>query len=186
MGNHDKRKVVPFSRDYRRVRRFDMGLPAPTRRRKRSAADPRRYLKGVMVCGVVGLLVLPAGVDGALTVARPAEMNEQTCRIIRVLDGDTVTTICGGTFDRARLIGFDTPELFSPHCAAEATAALRAKWALRGALWQADEIKLVIEGRDRFDRALVRVFLDGQPLAAKMVADGHARAYAGGQRAGWC
>ncbi|OYX41466.1 MAG: hypothetical protein B7Z02_15560 [Rhodobacterales bacterium 32-67-9] len=86
----------------------------------------------------------------------------------------------------ARLTGFDTPELFSPACASELAAAVRAKWALRLMLLGAGEVRLVREGTDRYGRALVAAFVDGAPLARGMIAAGHARAYAGGPREGWC
>jgi endonuclease YncB( thermonuclease family) len=86
----------------------------------------------------------------------------------------------------ARLAGFDAPELFSPACPSELAAAVQAKWALRLAIWQADRITLVREGTDRYDRALVTAFLDGAPLARRMIESGHARPYAGGRRQGWC
>ena len=42
------------------------------------------------------------------------------CRVTGVIEGDTVRLICpdGGAI-RGRLVGFDTPEVVSPGCAAE-------------------------------------------------------------------
>ena len=183
----DLHKVVPFSRDYRRVRKFDMGLPPRKRAsRWRRLRDPRAYLKGVMGVGIIGLIVLPVASDAGLTVTKLLSIGDQRCRVLRVVDGDTLTVLCNGTTDRARLMGFDTPELYSPSCASEASDALRATRALRWALWRAGEITMVTEGRDRYDRMLLRVFLDGVPLSRVMIEQGHARAYDGGARGGWC
>ncbi len=134
-----------------------------------------------------GLIVIPALADGFLALARPTAAAGGSCRIYQVVDGDTVRMWCPGRGNStARLTGFDTPELFSPACASELAAAVRAKWALRLMLLGAGEVRLVREGTDRYGRALVAAFVDGAPLARGMIAAGHARAYAGGPREGWC
>ncbi|MDH5452270.1 MAG: thermonuclease family protein [Paracoccaceae bacterium] len=150
-------------------------------------ADPRFYLSAVIVLATAALVVLPGMADATLAVLRPFAAERDTCRIYQVVDGDTVRMWCPlrGNVS-ARLTGFDTPELFSPQCASELAAAVRAKWALRHALWQARKIAIIREGTDRYGRALVAVFLDGTPLARRMIADGHARKYDGGLRQTWC
>ena len=179
--------VVPLSRDRRKPPNWAMGLPPRRPGRHWRLADPRFYLSAAIVGASAGLIVLPTLADGALAVARPAAATGAACRIYQVVDGDTVRMWCPGSgISKARLTGFDTPELFSPSCSSELAAAIRAKWALRLALLRADELRLVPEGGDRYGRALVAVFVDGAPLARAMIAAGHARAYAGGARQGWC
>ncbi len=187
MGDKDHRKVVPFSRDYRRAPKFDMGLPPKRPQRKaRRAADPVRYLKRVIVLSTAGLFILPTVFDAVIGFTKTTADAAGDVRILRVVDGDTVTVMTTDGTRRARLAGFDTPELFSPQCPAEAAAALQAKWALRVMLLQAGEVKIVRDGEDRYGRLLIRGFVDGRPLAADMISAGHARAYAGGQRQTWC
>jgi endonuclease YncB( thermonuclease family) len=186
-----KNNVTPFSRDYRRPPRWSM-VPAPPppgrlRRWLRRMADPRFYLRAVIVVASVGLLVLPLGADAVNALARPVAGPDGHCRILSVVDGDTVSLWChAGGLKRARLTGFDAPELYSPGCISELIAAQRATWALRWMIFQADTRRIVPKGRDRYDRALVEIWVDGVPIATRMVADGHARAYAGGKRGGWC
>ncbi|MEJ6397919.1 thermonuclease family protein [Yoonia sp. 208BN28-4] len=183
MGRRRDQKVVPFSRDYRRTRPFDMGLP----KRRKPRRDPKSYLKAVILVGAGALVALPALTDATVAVLRPLQSGDGTCRIAGVIDGDTVQLWCPSLgSQRARLLGFDAPELFSPQCTGEATQALAAKWYLRRVLFSADDLRLVKEGRDRYDRSLVRVFVDGVPLARQMIEEGHARPYEGGKRAGWC
>ncbi|MGL4320311.1 MAG: thermonuclease family protein, partial [Paracoccaceae bacterium] len=88
--------------------------------------------------------------------------------------------------ETARLTGFDAPELFSPQCFAETLAAQKAKWVLRWVIWQADGLQMSRTGEDRYGRALVALSDRTGALGARMIAAGHARAYAGGQRSGWC
>jgi endonuclease YncB( thermonuclease family) len=182
------RRVVPFSRDRRRPPRWTMGLP-PRRPRRwwRRLADPLVYLKLVIATAAAGLIVLPFVADTVNAVARPARAADGTCRVVRVIDGDTIDLWCSGAgVERARLTGFDAPELFSPRCLSEAVSAHQAKWALRGMIFTADELTVVAKGRDRYDRRLVALYLDGEPVAQRMIGEGHARAYDGGRREGWC
>ncbi len=159
----------------------------PRPRRYRRATDPRFYLSAVIVVASVGLVALPALADFYLAAARPTAEPGESCRIYQVVDGDTVRMWCPrrGSI-KARFTGFDTPELFSPACPSELAAAMRASWALRLTLLRAGEVRLVHEGTDRYGRALVTAFIDGAPLAGRMIAAGRARAYSGGQRQGWC
>jgi endonuclease YncB( thermonuclease family) len=181
-----RNNVVRYSRDYRRPPKWNMGLP-PRRRRGLRLADPRFYLRAVVVVASLGLVVLPGIADATLSVFRPLAAESGSCRIYQVVDGDTVRMWCPDRGNvSARLKGFDAPELFSPQCASELAAAVKAKWALRLVLWQEDEVRIVREGTDRYGRALVTVFTDGVPLARRMISDGHARMYDGGIRQTWC
>lgn len=188
-----KNNVIPYSRGHAKpnaFRKLGAGRGPRPPRRSRSGwqlADPRFYLSAVVVVASVLLIVLPGIADVTLAAVRPASVAGGSCRIYQVVDGDTVRMWCparGNT--SARLTGFDTPELFSPSCPSELIAAMRAKWALRLVLLRAGDVRLVREGTDRYGRALVAAFVDGEPLARRMIADGHARAYSGGLRKGWC
>jgi endonuclease YncB( thermonuclease family) len=167
--------VTPFSRDYRRPPRWGMGLP-PRRPRRRRA---RVWLGMVVVLAV--LLVPRAGdaVNAGLT-------RTDGCRIWGLVDGDTVRMYCPGSgWQATRLTGYDTPE-FRGDCGRERVMAWLATQALRWHLWRAGEIAVAERGRDRFDRRLAWVRVDGVPLAGRMVETGLARPYAGGPRPGWC
>lgn len=153
---------------------------------RRYAPGPERMLKRVMAVALVALAALPLAGDLTLGIARPLAAAEGQCRVLRVIDGDTADLLCGGRVERARILGYDSPELFSPACPSELAAAVAAKWALRRLIWQADDLSVVFEGHDRYDRRLARLRLDGRDAAALMVAAGHGRAYDGGERGGWC
>jgi endonuclease YncB( thermonuclease family) len=109
------------------------------------------------------------------------------CRIIRVVDGDTVSLICPEDgMVSARILGFDTPEKYAPKCLDEFVAAEQASWALRTMIQKADRINLTHDGTDQYGRALVRLELDGVDVARLMIRAGHARQYGGGLRGSWC
>jgi micrococcal nuclease len=119
--------------------------------------------------------------------ARKSFHQPQGCRVAHVVDGDTVDFRCRGAgIIRARLTGFDAPELYSPQCLSEAARAVAAQNWLRWKLARADRLKVVMGGQDRYDRRLAEVFVDGRRMADLMIAAGHARPYSGGRREGWC
>lgn len=187
-----KGQVVPYSRSYRRPPRWGMGLP-PRRpegrltRLLRRIVNPLFYLKAVMLVGLVGLVLLPYGTDLVTAATKPAQRAEGDCRVLTVIDGDTVMLACPDMgVVRGRLLGLDAPEKYSPNCAAEMLAAERATWALRGILLRAGALAVTFQGEDRYGRALVRLTADGEDVARRMIRDGHARSYGGGLRGSWC
>ncbi|MDM7930287.1 thermonuclease family protein [Tabrizicola sp.] len=161
--------------------------PGPLVRLLRRLVDPRFYLKLVMVGALVGLLIVPTLADLVNAAMRPIASAEGACRIIRIVDGDTVTLICPEEgMQSARLLGFDTPEKYAPKCLDEFLAAERASWGLRTLIQKADRLTLTLDGKDQYGRALVRLELDGVDVARLMIRAGHARTYGGGLRGGWC
>lgn len=109
------------------------------------------------------------------------------CSVARVIDGDTVDLACPGeALVRARLLGFDTPEVFSPGCASELALGRQATSALEAKIRRAQQVRLVFAGSDRYDRRLTQLYLDGADVAGIMVGEGLARPYEGGRRRSWC
>lgn len=178
------------------TRRGPRGTPAGTTGRRRPGRVPgrvpgrrgrvrhrlRRFLlrSGFLV---VALGALPSVSDLALGLRGGGE----DCRVVSVVDGDTVGLWCAQTGSiRGRLVGFDAPEKFSPECTRELAQAVAATWALRRALWSAEEVTVRRQGNDRYGRALVDLRTDGVPVGQTLIAAGLARPYEGGRRAGWC
>lgn len=167
---------------------FRPARPAgPLVRGLRRLASPRFYLKGVVVLGLGGLILVPTIADLINAATKTADSPQGDCRIIRVIDGDTLSLICPEDgMQSARILGFDTPEKYAPKCFSEFVAAERASWALRTMIQKADRISLTQDGTDQYGRALVRLELDGVDVARSMIRAGHARQYGGGLRGGWC
>ena len=139
----------------------------------------------------VGMVaILAAAVIGGrewAVAARGLVSGDTACSIGRVVDGDTLKVWCPGRgMTSARLIGLDTPEVFSPGCISELVLGLRATWGLRQRVWAAENVQMVFSGVDRYDRRLVRLFLDGRDVAPLLIEDGLARPYSGGRRGSWC
>ena len=120
----------------------------------------------------VAALVLACGeIDVDLGALGEGSASERTtARVERVVDGDTVVLSGLG---KARLIGIDTPEVYGGvECYGRAASAF-AKRTLAGrrVRWRYD-----VERRDRYDRALVYLWLqDGRFFNSMLVREGFAQ-----------
>lgn len=166
----------------------------PTRRRMgpghrlwRRVFSPVFYLKLVMVVAGLGVIILPYGTDVVNAALKPVKTDMGRCRVLTVIDGDTVRLWCAATgVETARIKGYDSPEKFSPRCVAELVAAEKATWALRLLIFEAKTVTLRRAGTDRYRRTLIELRLDGRDVARAMIAARHGRGYGGGLRATWC
>jgi micrococcal nuclease len=126
---------------------------------------------------VVALAVLAALGGGTLLAGGRAGGGAQVGRVERVVDGDTIVVRLGGTDERVRYIGMDTPEDVKPgtpvQCFALAAAAANRR------LVAGREVRLVpdAEARDRYGRMLAYVYRepDGLFVNAELVRRGYAR-----------
>ena len=137
----------------------------------------------VLILALVALLS-PAHATGRL--AGPVE-----AEVLSVIDGDSLVVRAriwlGQTVEtHVRLTGIDTPELRGK-CDREREKAEAARTALIGLLGDGPVALSDIE-TDKFGgRVRARVGSATHPdVAQAMIATGHARAYDGGRRAGWC
>jgi micrococcal nuclease len=111
---------------------------------------------------------LAAGDDG-----EPASSG----RVVRVVDGDTIRVRLGGTEERVRYIGVDTPETVKPgtpvQCFGKAASSFNAR------LVRARTVRLEFdaERRDRYGRLLAYVYRepDGLFVNAELVRRGYAQ-----------
>jgi micrococcal nuclease len=169
-----------------------MGLPprrppGPLTRFLQRFANPVFYLKAVFGLAVAGLILVPTIADLVNAAMKTADSDQGPCRIIRVIDGDTVSLICPEDgMVSARLDGFDTPEKYAPKCVDEFLAAEKASWALRTMIQKADRMEITHQGTDRYGRALVKLEIDSVDVARLMIREGHGRQYSGGLRGTWC
>ena len=109
-----------------------------------------------------------------------------TCVVTYVVDGDTLHLDCGSGRIKARLLGFDTPEVSHPQCAAERVAADHATALLQAMVASGPITGARFDGVDRYGRALVALQIGGQDVAQAMIASGFARPYSGHRHPDWC
>lgn len=99
-----------------------------------------------------------------------------TALVVGVFDGDTIKVrYDDGRTATVRLIGIDTPELRPLECyAREATQALREYVLHKRVRLETDKTQWL---NDRYNRQLRYVWLDGDLINLRMVANGYAREY---------
>ena len=101
-----------------------------------------------------------------------------------VVDGDTIRM----NGDKIRIVGFNTPEISEPDCAAEAAKGEQAKLRLLELL-NSGELAFAATAdrdRDRYGRLLRQVRVDGSDVADTLISEGLAEPYQGGQKRDWC
>src|SRR4051794_38411772 len=123
-------------------------------------------------CLIVLFLAALAGCGGP----GPAE-DQDTGRVVRGVDGDTIHVEIGGRGEEVRYIGIDTPESVKPgtpvQCFAKRASAFNER------LVEGERVRLVrdAEARDRYGRLLAYVYRarDGLFVNAALVRGGYAQ-----------
>jgi endonuclease YncB( thermonuclease family) len=155
---------------------------------------------GLSIAPGIGLQATPAtvAVEPAPAPTTPPVLDNRkplrgsyAAEVFNVVDGDTfdarvrvwpgldITT-------RVRLRGIDAPELFSAKCAGERAKADTARAALKTLLAEGDVVLMHVS-IEKYGRALADAATRATPdVSAAMLANGHARPYAGRRREGWC
>ena len=123
------------------------------------------------VLPLLALLLALGGCDASLEDAGSAVGGGRTAdRVERVVDGDTVVLAGLG---KARLIGVDTPEVYGGVECYGREASAYAKKVLREG--RRVRYRLGVDPRDRYDRALVHLWLeDDRFFNAMLVRNGYA------------
>ena len=104
------------------------------------------------------------------TLATSSHATTRSGAVERVVDGDTIVfRVIGAKNLRVRLADIDTPELDQPW-GEEAKAALKG-WAEN----RRAEIRIV--DTDRYGRSVATLWIDGENINRKLVAEGHSWVY---------
>lgn len=103
-----------------------------------------------------------------------------------VYDGDTFRAYLPNYSNdqRVRVRGVDTPEI-KGKCSSEKSAAIKARDFVRQHLKSATTIVLSDVGRDRYQRVLASVSVDGKDLAQTLINKNLGRKWRG-KRESWC
>lgn len=123
-------------------------------------------------------LDLSPDADNAQDVSREQTPEEGTYLVTRVVDGDTIEIDYNGVKEKVRLIGIDTPE--SVH-ADESKNTEYGTIASDFTKQQLEDkyvsLEFDVEERDKYDRLLAYVYLDGIMFNATLLEEGHAMVY---------
>ena len=93
-------------------------------------------------------------------------------RVVGVTDGDTITALVGQQSEKIRIEGIDAPELGQAF-------GRNAKTRMSNLVFGLD-VQLELHGRDRYQRLLARVTVDGVDVGRQLVFEGLAWQYQGG------
>jgi micrococcal nuclease len=102
-----------------------------------------------------------------------------TCRVARVVDGDTVRVQCGAGEIAVRLIGIDTPETVDPRKPVQCWGAEASQLAHQ--LLDGKTVKMSTDpsqgAKDRYLRTLAYLSVGGRDFGEQMLERGAAREY---------
>jgi endonuclease YncB( thermonuclease family) len=97
-----------------------------------------------------------------------------------VVDGDTIRL--SSTGETIRIIGVDTPEIYSPHCPAELIAGNAATGRLHFLLRRGNVSVIRFSRPDKYGRTLARVFVGDAEVAKVLIQEGYGVLYDGKSR----
>jgi micrococcal nuclease len=100
-------------------------------------------------------------------------------KVIKVIDGDTIEIYQNQKIEKIRMIGLNTPETVAPNKDIECygiEASSKLKDLLQGKIvkLESDETQ---ENKDKYNRLLRYVFLDGKNINQKMIEEGYGFEY---------
>jgi micrococcal nuclease len=180
-------------------RRTVVRLPSDRRRRqpwivRRAVWETKRFAIGLVVIAIVFLIAqIDVGTLGGAWRARVfpdrdtfTQARELSVRDIQVVDGDTIRVT--GDSRRVRLVGFNTPEVFSPGCSRELQIGNRASARLKELLRTAETIRFQrvacackpgTEGTKacNYGRTCGSLYTDGRDVGDILISEGLAARY---------
>ena len=135
---------------------------------------------------MIAALVLAGCSDAPKPAKTGLAATPTACRVTYIVDGDTLHMDCGLGERKVRLLGYDTPEVYHPKCAAEAEAGRKATDLLAGLVASGPVTAMQVQGHDRYGRDLATVSIAGTDVTSFMLATTLALPYAGHQHPDWC
>jgi micrococcal nuclease len=128
--------------------------------------------------GSLLLVALAAVVAAGVVASRRSGEGDGRAPVLRVIDGDTFTALVGGTAQRVRVIGIDTPEV--AHGGAPGACFGDQARSFARAFLAGRTVTLVPgpEPRDRYGRLLARVEVGGIDYSRELARRGLARTLA--------
>lgn len=98
------------------------------------------------------------------------------CKVIRIVDGDTIVVDYNGSEEKVRLIGVDTPESVHPNESKNTEEGIETsnytKERLNG---KTVELELDVQERDKYGRILAYVYIDGEMYNKELLRLGYAK-----------
>ncbi|WP_052487202.1 thermonuclease family protein [Gordoniibacillus kamchatkensis] len=108
---------------------------------------------------------------------RPAasKAGRDTAKVERVVDGDTLEVTLNGHKEKVRLIGIDTPETKKPNTPVMYYGKEASDFTKKKLQGKTVELEWDVDRKDRYDRLLAYVWLEGEMFNRTLVQEGYAR-----------
>ena len=114
--------------------------------------------------------------SNAITSKNAGNQKNQTYKVLKVVDGDTIQIDYNGTKEKVRLIGIDTPESVHPDEAKNnENGKIASEYTKKLLTDKSVSLELDVQERDKYGRILAYVYLDGEMVNKKLLADGYAQ-----------
>ena len=139
----------------------------------------RRIRRHALVFALVGAAGTAAGVLGLvggadLGIERPSDLTERA-RVTRVIDGDTIVVLIGGTEYRVRYIGIDTPETVHPTRPVQPYGPEASEFNKKLVDGETVFLERDVSQTDEYGRLLRYVWLGDELVNAVLVREGYAQ-----------
>ena len=106
--------------------------------------------------------------------SRPVSSFGTACRVTKVTDGNSITVNCGNGDRRVRLMGYATPKIHHPKCAAEKAAGEAETQRMSRLVASGPVTGIRIVGRDASGTDLAQMSIGGNDVAATMLKTSYA------------
>ncbi|MDD7510992.1 MAG: thermonuclease family protein [Peptostreptococcaceae bacterium] len=102
--------------------------------------------------------------------------SRDSCRVTRIVDGDTVIVNRSGKETRVRLIGIDTPESVSPQEERNVPQGkMAAEYTEESLLNKEVTLEYDKEAEDKYGRTLAYIYVNGEMFNKELLKKGYAR-----------
>lgn len=129
--------------------------------------------QGAMLAIVLGVSACSSGEVTGGEVTGDAQF---TATVTRVVDGDTIVVrYDDGKTDKVRLIGVDTPETHKPGVDVQCFGPQAEQFTRTTLNGKRVRLELDRDERDRYDRLLAYVYVDGKRFEDELLRGGYAR-----------
>ena len=134
----------------------------------------------LLILGILLIYIFPkTPIQKSIQDEKVVVSSQETAKVLRVIDGDTIEIRLGNNLESVRMIGIDAPETVDPR----KTIECFGKEASRKASVLLDGKEITLESdptqgnRDKYGRLLRYIFLDDLNFNKLMIREGFAHEY---------
>jgi micrococcal nuclease len=141
------------------------------------SSGPRPSVGEMSRIAVAAVVIAALALGGGKVVGALRGSSTRVLKVVRIVDGDTIVVSSGGTTEKVRYIGVDTPEDVKPGTPVQCFSRAAAAFNRRLVLGQRVRLVADAESHDRYGRSLFYVYRssDGLFVNAELVKRGYAR-----------